>query len=672
MKQWIYTILLGCLAGLAACSQEDEWGETGATDETQLTVYIEQDLSTRTSVDDTGKVTWNVGDTIGVFGSNEAKNVPFIYSHSDDNGASIFIGHLAAGEEPVTVYYPYHKSATLIDHELQTILPAERTADGTSNGPMLGSRNEDGSFLFKHLCGLLKFTVKSLPEDARWIVLNTEADQTLPVAGKTRIALNDNYELTVDENEASEIRIPVTGEDVVCYVPLPTGTYPQIEVSVRNGQDDILDLRTATNLKITRAVLLEMADMVVPTCSSRPVLNVTHSEISVDGKVNIIATVENIQTLKDGSVTVIGGERYTDVSVSNKMLTQEVELKQGTNRVRVRVRVVDACGNLRSLSRIISIQQSNYQFNPIYPVQYNADILRLHFQLVNAQEAAKYYSDLRIILSRTPNPTEEDCIYGYPVTISLNNETFNKGTQFYIDMSLEDIEWGVEYYYRLYLWGNNSNPERYSDNVVVFRLETTAGDLVDLGLSVQWASCNWGANYPYEYGDLVGWGDPTGKHTEDPSDYTGEEQKRIYCYYGYYLTDEDWFGVTPRENISGTEWDIAYQHTEGNWRLPTYDEQLELLHKCTWRSITYKGIDGMRVIGLNGNDIFLPYAGSRNGEKIIRQGSEGYYWSGTANTGIFSSGPYCLGIPLSGSSSVSKPYTKEAYVGRSVRPVQGI
>lgn len=172
MRQWIYTILLGCLAGLAACSQEDEWSETGSTDETQLTVYIEQDQSTRTSVDNTGKVTWNIGDTIGVFGSNEAKNVPFIYSHSDDNGASIFVGHLAAGEEPVTVYYPYHKSATLIDNELQTILPAERTADGSSNGPMLGSRNEDGSFLFKHLCGLLKFTVKSLPEDARWIVLN--------------------------------------------------------------------------------------------------------------------------------------------------------------------------------------------------------------------------------------------------------------------------------------------------------------------------------------------------------------------------------------------------------------------------------------------------------------------------------------------------------------------
>ena len=34
MRQWIYTILLGCLAGLAACSQEDEWSETGSTDET--------------------------------------------------------------------------------------------------------------------------------------------------------------------------------------------------------------------------------------------------------------------------------------------------------------------------------------------------------------------------------------------------------------------------------------------------------------------------------------------------------------------------------------------------------------------------------------------------------------------------------------------------------------
>ena len=43
----------------------------------------------------------------------------------------------------------------------------------------------------------------------------------------------------------------------------------------------------------------------------------------------------------------------------------------------------------------------------------------------------------------------------------------------------------------------------------------TASDLVDLGLSVKWASCNVGAKKPEEYGQYFAWGETRSKEVYD-------------------------------------------------------------------------------------------------------------------------------------------------------------
>jgi uncharacterized protein YoxC len=52
---------------------------------------------------------------------------------------------------------------------------------------------------------------------------------------------------------------------------------------------------------------------------------------------------------------------------------------------------------------------------------------------------------------------------------------------------------------------------------------------------------------------------------------------------------------------------------------------------CTWTWTTQKMevTQGMKVTGTNGNSIFLPAAGNRNGTDMYHVGSGGYYWSGT-------------------------------------------
>ena len=124
----------------------------------------------------------------------------------------------------------------------------------------------------------------------------------------------------------------------------------------------------------------------------------------------------------------------------------------------------------------------------------------------------------------------------------------------------------------------------------------SAGSVVDLGLSVYWASCNLGAEKPEEYGNYYAWGE-----TEPKSSYTETN-------YSYYDNDKKVY-MDIGDNIAGTEYDAATVNLGSDWRMPTKEEMQELIDKCTWEWAQISGINGFKVTGTNGNSIFLPAAG---------------------------------------------------------------
>ena len=155
----------------------------------------------------------------------------------------------------------------------------------------------------------------------------------------------------------------------------------------------------------------------------------------------------------------------------------------------------------------------------------------------------------------------------------------------------------------------------------------TIGQEVDLGLSVNWAGWNIGASSPEQYGGYYAWGE-----TEEKDYYSGETYK--------YWVDSDGDGyydygeyVNIGTNISGTQYDVARQKWGGSWRMPTYKELDELISRCKWIWYQYKGVNGYKVTGPNGNSIFLPAAGFRSGTSLTYDGSYGRYWSATLGGG---------------------------------------
>lgn len=164
-----------------------------------------------------------------------------------------------------------------------------------------------------------------------------------------------------------------------------------------------------------------------------------------------------------------------------------------------------------------------------------------------------------------------------------------------------------------------------SDNLI------SGHEYVDLGLpsGLKWATCNVGASKPEDYGGYYAWGE-----TEEKSDYGWD----TYKYYNGSPGKCQNIG----SNISGTQYDVARIKWGGSWRMPTFDEILELIGNCTWKWTTYNGVNGQLVTGPNGNSIFLPATGYHGSMDFYDRGSGGYYWS--ANGGY--EGASCLSNSL--------------------------
>ena len=203
-------------------------------------------------------------------------------------------------------------------------------------------------------------------------------------------------------------------------------------------------------------------------------------------------------------------------------------------------------------------------------------------------------------------------------------------------------------------------------------------DAVDLGLpsGIKWASFNLGAQKPEGHGDYYAWGEIEPYYDVlNPSTWI-EGKKSGYAWSSYkwcmgsgysltkYCTDSSngYNGFSDGKTILELEDDAAHMILGGKWRMPTWDEFIELQEECTWDQTSVNGVDGCRVTGPNGNSIFLPKAGKYSEKTLYWSNWRGEYWSSILSS---STGAMTLEIDSEG-------YSKHAYYrycGHSVRPV---
>lgn len=201
--------------------------------------------------------------------------------------------------------------------------------------------------------------------------------------------------------------------------------------------------------------------------------------------------------------------------------------------------------------------------------------------------------------------------------------------------------------------------------------DLTAGEMVDLGLSVKWANTNMGAESPEETGNYYAWGET--------------EPKADYSWATYYYSKDGGLDMTRYNGTDNIQYadsndDVVHAKKGGDWRMPTLDEWNELREKCTWVEQVRNGRKGYKITStINGNSIFLPIAGLMDGTQR-KDGMRARYWSINRNdnsyphkaralneihfTTYHDGDDRCLGMPVRGvyDDSASKMLTSGSFV----------
>ena len=157
---------------------------------------------------------------------------------------------------------------------------------------------------------------------------------------------------------------------------------------------------------------------------------------------------------------------------------------------------------------------------------------------------------------------------------------------------------------------------------------------VDLGLpsGTLWATCNVGADSPKDYGDYFAWGETQPKYYYDWSNYQycmgSYNTMTKYCTgatFGYNGFTDNLTDLQPDDDAVTANW--------GNgWRMPTYEEWVELCQNTTNVWTTQNGVNGRLFTASNGNSLFLPVSGGRWGEALGYDGNSGFYWSSSLHS----------------------------------------
>lgn len=228
----------------------------------------------------------------------------------------------------------------------------------------------------------------------------------------------------------------------------------------------------------------------------------------------------------------------------------------------------------------------------------------------------------------------------------------------------------------------------YADRIQAIPSVIPIPEAVDMGLpsGLKWASFNLGASKPEEFGDYYAWGETEPYYIcQDPLTWKeGKENGYEWASYKWcmgvvdtmtrYCDDPScgYNGFTDTKVFLDQNDDAASVNLGSNWRIPTYEEWIELMDNCKWAWTQENGVNGYKVISKQGsNSIFLPAVGLRYSISLIDAGTSAYYWSSSLYESVpdyYEKNP-AEAMGLYFNSVYASRNSASRYHGGSIRPV---
>ena len=206
------------------------------------------------------------------------------------------------------------------------------------------------------------------------------------------------------------------------------------------------------------------------------------------------------------------------------------------------------------------------------------------------------------------------------------------------------------------------------DSVTFNKMMHNGHEYVDLGLpsGTLWATCNVGATKPEEYGDYFAWGETAPKSTYNWDTYRwGTYSEGVGKFITKYCTNGN-CGIVDNKTTLDLSDDAAHINWGGTWRMPNDIEISELCNNCVKEFTTLNDVQGYKVVGLNGNYIFLPLTGCIDENDFFEK--DGYYWSNTLDINVTPPHSYFPNILYFTSDTLRLGLGMRS-TGKTIRPV---
>lgn len=246
------------VVSLACCTKNEPavpGGNNEGTDvpevvgQTSLTAIINAEDETdgsKAAVADNGTVTWSTGDALSVY--NGSGFTTFTLDGAGGTGTGTFKADGTVTPQTVAVYPAGTHS--LAGNNLTVNLPASYTLastdDANTNVPMIATGDfATGQLSFKQVGGLFRFTHYTVPPEARKFVFKSEGykingDFVIDItAAEPKLEAG-----TTGSAAESEVTVnfpaPTDTVEMNFFIPIPTGAYNNLTISLLNGSDEVI------------------------------------------------------------------------------------------------------------------------------------------------------------------------------------------------------------------------------------------------------------------------------------------------------------------------------------------------------------------------------------------------------------------------------------------------
>lgn len=253
---------------MTGCSDKLDFNSTVTKGVLEATVETNRP-DTRVGFDQSAKFYWSKGDKLGVTTTQSTDAFTALDIKSGvGEGSGSFEGTVI-GEIGQYAVYPYNSSHKISNSTLTYNFPASYTytkvdqdffttnkGEGNSFNPPMWGKIENGNVNLKHLGGVFCIKIEKMPVASGTLALSTDK----AINGDFTASLTDNDpKLTAAEDAATTANTDATNTDGtkkvtiefsgatqdqpgVFYVPVPTGSYGNIRITLTSGDDTKIDV----------------------------------------------------------------------------------------------------------------------------------------------------------------------------------------------------------------------------------------------------------------------------------------------------------------------------------------------------------------------------------------------------------------------------------------------